>query len=64
VPHVVAWAISQAQADVIVGLRRQHPRWGPEKLRAKLLARAPEQHWPALSTIGDLLQREGLKPAP
>jgi transposase InsO family protein len=26
-----------------------------------LLARAPEQHWPALSTIGDLLQREGLR---
>jgi transposase InsO family protein len=25
-----------------------------------LLARAPAQHWPAQSTIGDLLQREGL----
>jgi transposase InsO family protein len=34
---------------------------GAKKLRAKLLARAPEQHWPALSTIGDLLQREGLR---
>ncbi len=59
-PRRVPWAISQAQAEAIVGLRRQHPRWGPKKLRAKLLARAPEQHWPALSTIGDLLQREGL----
>jgi putative transposase len=58
------WAISQAQADAIVGLRRQHPSWGPKKLRAKLLARAPEQHWPALSTIGDLLQRGGTQPAP
>jgi putative transposase len=61
-PRRVPWAISQAQAEAIVGLRRQRPSWGPKKLRAKLLARAPEQHWPALSTIGDLLQREGLSP--
>jgi len=59
-PHVVPWAVTQAQAEAIIGLRRQHPSWGPKKLRAKLLARAAEQYWPALSTIGDLLQREGL----
>ena len=59
-PHVVPWAMSQAQTEAIVALRRQHPSWGPKKLRAKLLARAPEQAWPALSTIGDLLQRSGL----
>src|SRR5713226_5852521 len=59
-PDVVPWAVTQAQAEAIVGLRRQRPSWGPKKLRAKLLARAPAQHWPALSTIGDLLQREGL----
>jgi putative transposase len=51
---------TQAQAEAIVSLRRQHPSWGPKKLRAKLLRRPPEQHWPALSTIGDLLQRAGL----
>jgi putative transposase len=59
-PHTMPWAISQAQAEAIIGLRRQHPSWGPKKLRAKLLAHAPTQPWPALSTIGDLLQREGL----
>jgi len=59
-PQRAPWAVSQAQAEAIVGLRRQHPSWGPKKLRAKLLARAPQQHWPALSTIGDLLQRAGL----
>jgi putative transposase len=59
-PHLVPWAISQAQSEAIIALRRQHPSWGPKKLRAKLLARAPEQQWPAMSTIGDLLQREGL----
>jgi putative transposase len=59
-PLVVPWAVTQAQAEAIVSLRQHHPSWGPKKLRAKLLAQAPEQHWPALSTIGDLLQREGL----
>ena len=43
-PHVVPWAITQAQAEAIVSLRCQHPSWGPKKLRAKLLRRAPEQH--------------------
>ena len=59
-PRRVPWAITLAHAEAIIGLRRQHPTWGPKKLRAKLLALAPEQHWPALSTIGDLLRREGL----
>ena len=59
-PHQVPWAISQAQAQAIVGLRREHPNWGPKKLHAKLTALAPQLRWPALSTIGDLLQREGL----
>ena len=59
-PQRAPWAVSQTQAAAIVGLRRQHPSWGPKKLRAKLLVRAPQQHWPALSTIGDLLQRAGL----
>jgi putative transposase len=59
-PHVVPWAITQAQAEAIVGMRRQHPSWGPKKLRAKLIVRAPEQTWPVRSTIGDLLRRAGL----
>jgi putative transposase len=59
-PRVVPWAITPAEAEAIIALRRQHPSWGPKKLRTKLLARAPAQQWPALSTIGDLLQRQGL----
>ena len=35
-PQVVPWAISEAQAEAITGLRRAHPSWGPRKLRAKL----------------------------
>ncbi len=59
-PEVVPWAISAAQAEVIVGLRRAHPSWGPKKLRAKLEQSAPGQSWPAPSTIGELLRRQQL----
>src|SRR5260370_40288938 len=52
-PHVVPWAVSQAQREAITAMRRQHPSWGPKKLRAKLLAREPAQPGPAQSTIGD-----------
>src|ERR1700722_11557688 len=60
-PHVIPWAITQAQAEAIVGMRRVHPSWGPRKLRAKLLECAPAPGWPAPSTIGELLRREGLR---
>lgn len=59
-PRVVPWAISAAQAEAIVGVRRAHPSWGPKKLRARLVERAPLEGWPAPSTIGELLRREGL----
>jgi putative transposase len=54
----------RAMADevraAVVALRRAHPHWGPKKLRAILTTRAPGAVWPASSTIGDLLRREGL----
>ena len=44
----------------IVKLRRAHPAWGPRKLKARLEMDAPLTAWPAASTIGDILKREGL----
>ncbi len=44
----------------IVALRRKHRFWGPKKLRAVLDRDFPGTDWPAPSTIGDLLRREGL----
>jgi transposase InsO family protein len=44
----------------ILSVRQRHPRWGPKKLRARLAEGDPRQAWPAVSTIGDLLRREGL----
>ncbi|BDV33446.1 helix-turn-helix domain-containing protein [Methylocystis iwaonis] len=44
----------------ILDLRRRFPHFGPKKIRARLLLGAPETAWPAASTIGDILKREGL----
>jgi putative transposase len=59
-PHVHGRAIAEATRDAIVALRCKKPRWGPKKLRAVLQEWAPRRHWPAASTIGDLLRREEL----
>jgi len=44
----------------IVELRREHMRWGPRKLKVVLERRRPQVSWPAASTMGELLRREGL----
>lgn len=59
-PHRPGRAMPAAIAEAIVALRREHPHWGPKKLRAVLARRAPETAWPAPSSMGDLLRREGL----
>ena len=46
--------------EALVDLRSRHPRWGPRKLRAYLQRETPKIRWPAPSTIGNLLRREGL----
>lgn len=53
-------AMAPDAAEAIVALRCEWPRWGPKKLRAYLRETRPEVHWPAASTIGDLLKRAGL----
>ncbi len=47
-------------AEEILQLRRGHLRWGPRKLKAYLERKAPQIEWPAASSIGALLKREGL----
>jgi transposase InsO family protein len=44
----------------ILTLRAEHPTWGPKKLRHVLAREDPRARWPAASTIGELLRREGL----
>ena len=59
-PKMHGRAMADEICQAVVALRRAHPRWGPKKLRALLIERKPRQAWPAASTIGDLLRREGL----
>ena len=59
-PQTHGRAMAASVRDAITALRRAHPSWGPKKLRAILQQREPRQPWPAASTMGDLLRREGL----
>jgi transposase InsO family protein len=59
-PKVHGRAMAETIRQAVVALRRAHPRWGPKKLRALLMERQPTRDWPAASSIGDLLRREGL----
>jgi transposase InsO family protein len=55
-PHELTPEVQQR----IIALRAQYPSWGPKKLRAWLQKHHPEQTWPALSTISELLTRSQL----
>jgi transposase InsO family protein len=54
-PHKTADELAAALIEV----RKQHPTWGPKKLKARLEALG-RKDVPAASTIGDLLKRYGL----
>lgn len=47
-------------AQRLVQLRLKHPSWGPRKLLAWLEKHEAERAWPAASTLGGILKREGL----
>ena len=60
IPHSSPNKTSDDTITVIVGLRKEHPRYGAEKLRTLLLERFPERECPAISTINLILKRNGL----
>src|SRR3569833_1918130 len=54
---------NQTSAEIealVLSLRREHPLWGPRKLKVVLEKRHPQLLIPAASTMGALLDREGL----
>src|SRR5437660_2764349 len=59
-PHGHSHEVLKEVAEAVVEARRQRPHWGPVKLRKRLSEEAPEISWPAVSTIGEILQRAGL----
>jgi putative transposase len=46
--------------EAVLTLRRAHMSWGPRKLKRVLERKDPDQPWPATSTIGAMVAREGL----
>jgi len=46
--------------DLVLSLRRAHPLWGPRPLKKVLEDRNPQLVIPAASTIGAIVEREGL----
>jgi putative transposase len=49
--------VAEELLEACLALRRQHPTWGPEKVKAALERRSPGRPWPAASTIGALFDR-------
>ena len=59
-PHEPGNRTPEAIEAMVLELRREHMRWGPRKLKWVLEQAEPQVRWPAASTIGALLAREGL----
>jgi putative transposase len=55
-PH----ALKEPMVQRLLQARRAHPTWGAGKLRDWLQAKHPRTRFPAKSSIGELLKREGL----
>lgn len=52
--------ISDEVQEVILTLKREHPEYGPRMIHDRLVQHEPHRHWPAASSIGELLDRSGL----
>ena len=55
-PH----ALPPETIAAVLAMRARFPRFGPKKIKAKLSLDRPAVAWPAASTVGDILKREGL----
>jgi transposase InsO family protein len=58
--HAQPTQIDAETAELVRALRQQRPSWGPKKLLVRLRQEHSDRTWPAASTLGDLLRREGL----
>ena len=59
-PHQHPNQVPEELAEMLIALRRRHMTWGPRKLLAYLERRHAGVKWPAASTIGELLRRQGM----
>ena len=56
-------AMSAEIAEFCLAVRREHPTWGPIKVKAWLERRRPRIEWPAASTIAVVASRVPATPA-
>jgi len=49
--------------QALLAARHRHPTWGAKKLLKILSRDQPRRHWPARSTVCDILSRHNLVPA-
>ena len=61
-PHRCPHATPGPLQQMILAARRQHPTWGPDKIRRILQRRHPDLHWPSATTMGHLFRKHGLSP--
>ncbi len=59
-PHHSPQAIALATQEAILAARERYPHWGARKLRLWLQRQQAALAWPAASSMGELLKREGL----
>ena len=60
-PHHCPHKLGDAMVELLVAAREAHPHWGARKLLTVLARQHPRiAHWPAPSTVADLLARRGL----
>jgi len=59
-PHLIPHRTRPEIKEVVLAAKKEHPTWGPKKLRAWLEPRNPGLKIPAPSTIGEILKLEGL----
>jgi len=59
-PHSAYQTTRPEVVEAVVATRKRFPYWGPRKLKAWLEREHPKRRWPAASTIGEFLKREGL----
>ena len=50
----------EAVVEKILRLKHNHLDWGPVTIESALYRAHPDQTWPAISTIGEILKRHGL----
>jgi transposase InsO family protein len=59
-PHSQPGKTDDGLVQKILEIKHRYPSWGPKKVLALLEAHHPEEDWPSDTTVGNILQKNGL----